>query len=486
MANSHKFFLILSCLLFFPVIIYGDWEPDVRLTYDPMHSILTWNSGKCIAVNDSFVHVVWTDDRTGSYDWEIYYKRSTDYGITWSEDIRLTNTSGWARWGAIAVSGSIVHVVWEDIRTDIRDQRAIYYRRSTDAGLNWDGEIRLTAPNGWSYNPAIAVCESLVFVVFEDDRDGWDIYYAHSTDAGTSWEPDAPLTYDDSWNMFPSVGLVDSFVHVVWMDNRDGNWEIYYKRSSNGGRNWSPDTRLTYSVHSSNPCISTSDSFVYVVWYGDYDGNSEICFIRSTNTGVTWDSIYRLTINPSISAWPSVAGSSGNVHIVWNDDRDGNMEVYYKKSTDGGENWSLDTRLTDANDFSVYPSIAISGFCVHVVWQDSRDGDNSEIYYKRDPSGNSVIEEYTSTTARITPHLINYPNPFSSSTTFLFNLPVQSFVSLKIYDIQGREVENLVCKDLPAGNYRIYWEPENLSSGVYFCNLRTSHFVDTRRLVLFK
>jgi len=484
MVNQHKLSLVLSCLMFFPIIIYAQWEPDVRLTYDPMNSFMTWNNGKCIATVDSFVHVVWTDDRTGSYDWEIYYKRSTDYGVNWSEDIRLTNTPGWARWGAIAVSGPIVHVVWEDARSD---QRAIYYRRSTDAGLNWQEEIRITAQNGWSYNPAIAVCESLVFVVFDDDRAGWEIYYAHSTDAGISWEPDAPLTYDDdraSW--FPSVGVVDSVVHVVWMDSRDGNWEIYYKQSSDAGRTWGPDMRLTYSVHSSNPCISASDSFVYVVWYGDYDGNSEICFTRSTNTGVTWDSVFRLTSDPSLSLWPSVAGSGGNVHIVWNDDRDGNMEIYYKKSTDAGENWSVDTRLTSDTAVSAYPSIAISGSYVNVVWQDGRDGGNSEIYYKRNPSGNNTIKEYSSPPTKNLPHLINYPNPFSIKTTILFNLPVHSFVSLKIYDVQGREVRNLVCKELSAGNYMIDWNPENLSSGIYFCQLRTNRFVDTRRMVLLK
>jgi hypothetical protein len=67
---------------------------------------------------------------------------------------------------------------------------------------------------------------------------------------------------------------------------------------------------------------------------------------------------------------------------VWFDSRDGNNEVYYKESRDGGVTWTADERLTYAPDDSVHASVALSSDRAHVVWFDKRDG-NAEIYYKR-------------------------------------------------------------------------------------------------------
>ena len=81
------------------------------------------------------------------------------------------------------------------------------------------------------------------------------------------------------------------------------------------------------------------------------------------------------------------------MHVVWYDNRDGNNEIYYKRSTDAGINWGADTRLTNNTAYSEYPSVAVSGSVVHVVWNDYRDG-NSEIYYKRNPTGNLRNTKY--------------------------------------------------------------------------------------------
>ena len=82
---------------------------------------------------------------------------------------------------------------------------------------------------------------------------------------------------------------------------------------------------------------------------------------------------------------PSVAVAGDNVHITWWDDRNGNNEVYYKHSADGGVTWGDDVRLTNVRGDSHYPAIAVSPNYVHVVWLDSRDG-SPQIYYLRKPS----------------------------------------------------------------------------------------------------
>jgi len=75
--------------------------------------------------------------------------------------------------------------------------------------------------------------------------------------------------------------------------------------------------------------------------------------------------------------------------VIWQDYRDGNGEIYYKRSTDAGLNWEADTRLTNNSANSWYPCISVSDSVVHVVWYDDRDG-NNEIYYKRNPTGNPI------------------------------------------------------------------------------------------------
>ncbi|HED38767.1 MAG TPA: T9SS type A sorting domain-containing protein, partial [Ignavibacteria bacterium] len=80
----------------------------------------------------------------------------------------------------------------------------------------------------------------------------------------------------------------------------------------------------------------------------------------------------------------------------------------------------------------------------------------------------------------------NYPNPFNPTTTISYKLPKQSFVSLKVYDMLGRELAVLVNEEKPMGNYKVNFNASNLSSGIYFYRLTAGSFVETKRMVLLK
>ncbi|MGE5313844.1 MAG: T9SS type A sorting domain-containing protein, partial [Acidobacteriota bacterium] len=80
----------------------------------------------------------------------------------------------------------------------------------------------------------------------------------------------------------------------------------------------------------------------------------------------------------------------------------------------------------------------------------------------------------------------NYPNPFNPSTTIAFNLPTRSHVSLKIFDVIGREVAALASEELPAGNYTKQWNAAGMPSGVYFYQLRAGTHSETKKLLLQK
>jgi Secretion system C-terminal sorting domain len=80
----------------------------------------------------------------------------------------------------------------------------------------------------------------------------------------------------------------------------------------------------------------------------------------------------------------------------------------------------------------------------------------------------------------------NYPNPFNPVTIINYQLTVNNFVSLKVYDILGTEVATLVNEEKPAGSYKLEFNASKLSSGVYFYQLKAGNFVDTKKLVLMK
>ncbi|MBN1632713.1 MAG: PQQ-binding-like beta-propeller repeat protein [Ignavibacteria bacterium] len=82
----------------------------------------------------------------------------------------------------------------------------------------------------------------------------------------------------------------------------------------------------------------------------------------------------------------------------------------------------------------------------------------------------------------------NYPNPFNPSTSVEFDLNVTSSVSLKVYDIKGREIESLLNNNiLTAGRYKIYFNGNKLSSGLYFYNIRTDKGInETKTMLLVK
>ena len=80
----------------------------------------------------------------------------------------------------------------------------------------------------------------------------------------------------------------------------------------------------------------------------------------------------------------------------------------------------------------------------------------------------------------------NYPNPFNPSTTIKYSIPQLSFVTLKIYDILGREVTSLVNEEQAVGVYKIQFNSNKLSSGVYFYRITANSFVDTKKFIILK
>ena len=80
----------------------------------------------------------------------------------------------------------------------------------------------------------------------------------------------------------------------------------------------------------------------------------------------------------------------------------------------------------------------------------------------------------------------NYPNPFNPSTTIRYNLPKEAMVSIKVYDMLGREMKTLIKEYKSAGSYNVEFNASNLTSGIYFYRLTAGDFTQVKKLVLMK
>jgi len=478
--------IIYSSLL----IVNAQWQPDARLSNDINDSYTSYNNALCVASSGNIVHVVWFDNYSGG----VYYKRSNDAGISWGAAIRLNDfhSNTFYYYPSISVSGSDVHVIY------VRNHNAydiVSYKRSTDGGVTWGSEIQVTSTTNSSQFPSISVSGLEVHAVWQFwTSPARQIQYVHSTDRGASWGALTQLTNSPGNLSFPSVSVSGLTVHIIWYSYDNG---IYYKRSTDGGTSWLAETRLSSNqAISKSPSVTLSGSLVYVVWQDYRDLNCEIYYKRSTDAGSGWGADSRLTNAPDSSVYPSVTASGQIVHVVWQDNRVGNWEIYYKRSTDGGTSWGADSRLTNNSANSQYPSMSISGSAVNVIWQDNRDG-NYEIYYKRDPTGNLIgIKSINSEIPKEFSLYQNYPNPFNPTTKIRFAIPSAGaqyieHVQLIIYDILGKELSTLVNEQLNPGTYEVEWpaptgNASNYPSGVYFYKLISNQFTETKKMVLVK
>jgi predicted neuraminidase len=234
--------ILAMALLLLAQAAQGQWLASQRLTWSPEHS-----SNAAIAVDaNNRLHVVWSDATPGND--EIYYKKSTDAGTTWTTSQRLTWTSTDSEYPAIAVDASgHLHVVWDD---DMPGNHEIYYKKSTDGGATWTGSQRLTWDSSYSTWPAIAVSSPAnLYLAWQDYASGnGEIYHKKSTDGGTTWTTSQRLTWNSGSSGYPAIAVSStSNISVVWEDDTPGNYEIYYKKSTNGGTTWTTSRRLTWT-----------------------------------------------------------------------------------------------------------------------------------------------------------------------------------------------------------------------------------------------
>jgi hypothetical protein len=346
----------------------ADFDPStVNLSSNPASA-----TSPKVAVSGDSVHVVWTDSTPGNPD--IFYKRSTDRGGTFGAIINLSDNAGDSMESAIAVSGNNVHVVWQDNTTDpVGD---IFYRRSTDGGATFTELIKNLSNNvGSSLTPSIAVLGNSVHVAWEDNTPGNpDILYRRSTNGGSTFPNIITNLSDSALGSFsPAIAAEGDNVHVVWTDTTPApTGDILYRRSTDGGASFTePIKNLSSNAGSSAaPAIAAIGNNVHVVWQDSTPPpmDRDILYRKSTNGGSTFPNIItNVSDNSGDSQLPAIAAIGVNIYVVWRDNTGlvaGDFDIFYRPSTDSGVTFDPTVTNVSANAGAsaviAVPSIAVS------------------------------------------------------------------------------------------------------------------------------
>jgi len=354
-----------------------DFEPsDIRID-EAGAGDETVNSSSprmCLSENGN-IYVVWYDNREGGND--IWFQSSLNGGEGWLTRPTLVNTGeGAATNPDIACIGNTVFVVWEDTSDGEIDAKNIYYSRSDSAGSSWLEEpIRLDGDEQGKYmsiSPRIASSGDEVHVVWADVVNGaYDIYAASSTTRGTSFE--APVRVDSdqpgsAFSAFPQLAVDgDGTVLVAWEDSRDQLNDIYAAVSTDSGQSFSQDVRLDGgddpgTADSFSPRVALSDGHAYVVWHDERNGaNGDIYMNWSDDNGATWQTaasrVGSDADGAADSAFPDVAMTGTLAHVVWQDDRNGGYDIFYR-SFEGGTPRAIEAARSTTDDGRGEPEAA--------------------------------------------------------------------------------------------------------------------------------
>lgn len=267
-----------------------------------------------------------------------------------------------------------------------------------------------------------------------------------TTDGGNSWQI--------------QITNLQTF-YTLFMLNKDTGWaalqggRLY--RTINGGSNW---------------------VFQYIFPFNPYDINDIFFFDKDTGI-VTSATSYRTT-NGGFNWIPS---NNGGIKVSFADYKTGWAGDNFNdiiKTTNGGINWFYQSspiyNNSNTSSIDTFNSWAGGNGLVHTT-----DGGP--------PSSIKNFNNYISENYKL---YQNYPNPFNPNTVISYELLISSFVKLKVFNIEGREIDELINKRQNEGEYEFNFSGDGLTSGVYFYRLEifdeksSEVFIDTKKMILLR
>jgi hypothetical protein len=269
------------------------------------------------------------------------------------------------------------------------------------------------------------------------------------------------------------------------IDN-DGDWISFTDLNSNGI--WDPDESEPLNDDVGKDGLSPLDPNYLTPDEGEGDGlptDGEPNFDARDNDesdqiGLTAVSIYRLGQGGTGGGWPKddesmwLKMSSAIFDTSW---QRANISIVFSSgplqlSIGQREKYSMAVVFGENLDDLIYNKNIAQLFY-----------DNN---YKSVDSLTLINQNYFTLTPKDFYLSQNYPNPFNPSTKISFDLPLENFVSIKVYDVLGNEVATLINENKRAGNYEVEFNASSLSSGIYLYRIKTENFTQTKKMVLLR
>jgi hypothetical protein len=287
-----------------------------------------------------------------------------------------------------------------------------------------------------------------------------------STDNGETWIP-------------RNVGLVGLYTTALaYMTSASGQAILFASAEGGGGSgiHVSTDAGAHWTFLAQSPAWVRSMVVMRNPMGGFFvfaatDGR----IFRSSDNGTVW-----IAVNTGLPQDPYINVLAAYDTVIFSGLHDfADRALFY--SLDAGAHWILGTVGLNPSCWGIQ-SFAVSGSnvfagtgsCEPSVWRRPLSEMITGVKDRdaQDPSGFSLEQ--------------NYPNPFNPATVISFQLPVSSFVSLRVYNLLGQEVATLVSEERQPGSYEVFWDASNSPNGMYFYRLRVGSFSETRKMMLIR
>lgn len=297
-------------------------------------------------------------------------------------------------------------------------------------------------------------------------------------------------------------GQLTTINTYIWNNSVWENYELTTSTYSNNqlvedlfqvwnGNGWDNSSRSTYT-YDANSINITSAIWLFGSW------------VNVLRIGFYYDDI-GLIVELRMQYWDFFSGWVNLTHLLFTYDSNFNIIIGLWQDWDTGtSSWINYSRTT-----STYHSGNIPINDLTELWIDNGWIYDSQRTYQFDGNSNlsQIIDQmwegtwvnyrrqlfsYTTDVANGQFHpvnfqlLQNYPNPFNPSTKISWQSPVGGWQTLKIYDVLGNEVATLVDEYKPAGSYEVEWNASNYPSGVYFYQLKTNTYQETKKTILLR
>jgi len=213
-----------------------------------------------------------------------------------------------------------------------------------------------TSMSMWRYQgprASMAVSQNNIYLTWWDNKTGNnEVFFAGSNDNGKSFDKPINVSNDKGSSADSQVTASQNNVFVTWWDNKTGSWEVFSRASADGGKTFgeagmlksvgtSPLKTLTAppsSQISVDTLVAASGSNnEYVAWWDNKTGNLEVDFVKSTDGGKTFGDTINISNSPdSRSVGARIAAQGNNVYISWMEIKPGEKDVMFRASNDNG------------------------------------------------------------------------------------------------------------------------------------------------------